>query len=107
MTSEGEGALGKWEDGRRLADDGDGVGGDGGAAVQRRRWLVNGGVTVTTVKYPCPGQVMAAVVAAASEAAMTVGLLPQPSLSSHLRGRALFSFFQMTARVCEGSLPLL
>ena len=38
---------------------------------------------------PWPGQGVAAVAAAAA-----VGLLPQPSLSSHLRGRSLLSFFK-------------
>ena len=37
---------------------------------------------------------------AAAEAA--VGLLPRSSLSSHLRGRGLLFFLQMTARVCGG-----
>ena len=32
--------------------------------------------------------------AAAAEAAAAVGLLPCPSLSSHLRGRELLSFFK-------------
>ena len=36
--------------------------------------------------------------AAAVEA--EVGLLPQSSLSSHLRGSSLLFFLQMTARVC-------
>ena len=58
---------------------------------------------MTTVEYPWPGQGMAAVVAAAAAAQMraaaataatAVGLLPRPSLSSHLRGRALLSFFK-------------
>ena len=65
--------------------------GDGGAAVrrQRRRWIEDGGVAMTMVKYLWPGQGVAAVVAAAA-----VGLLPRPFLSSHLRGRALLSFFK-------------
>ena len=59
---------------------------------------------MTMVKYPWPGQGVAAVVMAAAAAgarrrasaaaATTVGLLPRPSLSSYLRGRALFSFFK-------------
>ena len=66
-------------------------GGDGGAAVRRRRRrrLEDCGVAKRTVKYPWPGQGVAAVVAAAA-----VGLLPRPSLSSHLRGRVLLSFFK-------------
>ena len=44
---------------------------------------------MTTVKYPWPGQGVAA-----AAAAIAVGLLPRPSLSSHLRGRALLSFFK-------------
>ena len=66
-----------------------------------------------TVKYPGPGQGVAAVIVAAAAAAArrcaaaaaatarrcaaattAVGLLPWPSLSSHLRGRALLSFFK-------------
>ena len=93
--------------GSREGDRGEGGGAaeeeDGGAAVQRRR-LGDGGVAVTMVKYPWPGQGVAVVVAAAAAAvrrraaaaaaAMAVGLLPRPSLSSHLRGRALLSFFK-------------
>ena len=48
------------------------------------------------------GQGVAAVAAAA---AMTVGLLPRPSVSSHSRGRRLFFFSQMTARVWGGGGP--
>ena len=40
--------------------------------------------------------------AAASAAEAAVGLLLQSSLSSHLKGSSLLSFFQMTARVCGG-----
>ena len=84
------------------AGDEDGGGGDGGAVVQRRRRrLEDGGVALTVGKNPWPGQGVAAVVAAAvaaarrrAAAAAAVGLLPRPSLSSHLRGRALLSFFK-------------
>ena len=92
---------GKWEDGRRLSGDGDGGGvgdGDDGGAAVRRRWrrrrLEDGGIAMTVAKNPWPGQGVAAVVAATAAAAMTVGLLPRPSLSSHLRGRSLLSFFK-------------
>ena len=44
-----------------------------------------------TVKYSWPGQGVAAAVAAASTA---VGLLPQPSVSSHSRWRKLLSFLK-------------
>ena len=82
-----EGVNGKTEEEEdELEDgDGDGGGGDGGAAVRRRRrqWLEDGGVAVTMVKYPWPGQGVAAVVAAgaaawrrAAAAATTVGLFP-------------------------------
>ena len=75
------------------AGDEDGGGGDGGAVVRRRqRRLEDGGVALTVGKNPWPGQGVAAVVAAA--AAVAVGLLPRPSLSSHLRGRTLLSFFK-------------
>ena len=68
-------------------------GGDGGAAVRRRRrrHREDGG------EDPWPGQGVAAVVVAAAaarrraSAAAAVGLLPRPSLSSHLRGRSLIS----------------
>ena len=43
---------------------------------------------------PWPGQGVAAVVTAAAAAAAAVGPLPRPSLSSHLRGRSLLSFFK-------------
>ena len=52
---------------------------------------------MTMVKNPWPGQGVAAVVVAAAaqnRAAAAVGLLPRPSLSSHLRGRSLLSFFK-------------
>ena len=54
---------------------------------------------MTMVKNPWPGQGVAAVVTEASAAAQrravaAVGLLPRPSLSSHLRGRSLLSFFK-------------
>ena len=70
-------------------------GGDGGGL--RRRRLEDGVVALTVGKNPWPGQGVAAVVAAAARrraAAAAVGLLPRPSLSSHLRGRALLSFFK-------------
>ena len=87
--NEGEGRRGE----------GDGGGGDGGAIVQRRRRHDGGtmaatawdsGVAVTTVKYLWPGQGVAAVVAVVAAqrraaAALAVGLLPRPSLRSHLR----------------------
>ena len=82
-------------------EDGDGGGDDGGAAVwRRRRRLEDRGIAMTAEKNPWPGQGVAAVVAAAAvvarrhAAAAVVGLLPQPSLSSHLRGRSLISFFK-------------
>ena len=85
-----------------MAEDGDESGGDGGAAVRRRRRLEDGGVAMTVEKNPWPGQGVAAVVKAAAAAARmraaaaatTVGLLPRPSLRSHLRGRSLLSFFK-------------
>ena len=79
-----------------MARGGDGGGDDGGAAVwrrRRRRRLEDSGVAMTAEKNPWPGQGVAAVVAAAAAAA-AVGLLPRPSLSSHLRGRSLLSFFK-------------
>ena len=84
---------------------GGGAGGeDGGTAVQwRRRRLEDGGVARTAKKNPWPGQGVAAVVAAAT----AVGLLPRPSLSSHLRGRELLSFFKCRLGFVGGSLPLL
>ena len=72
-------------------------GGGGGLRRRRRRRLEDGGVALTVGKNPWPGQGVAAVVAAAAarrRAAAAVGLLPRPSLSSHLRGRALLSFFK-------------
>ena len=71
---------------------------DGGTAVRRRR-LEDGSVVGMAEKNQWPGQGVAAVVAAAAAAAAgaattAVGLLPRPSLSSHLRGRALLSFFK-------------
>ena len=85
-----------------MAGDGDAGGDDGSAAVrrrrQRRRQLEDGGVAMTAEKNPWPGQGVAAVVTAAAAAvtaaATAVGLFPRPSLRSHLRGRALFSFFK-------------
>ena len=68
-----------------MTGDGDGGGDDGGAAVLRRRRRRH---RVDNGEEPWPGQGVAAVVAAA------VGLLPRPSLSSHLRGRSLLSFFK-------------
>ena len=67
---------------------------------RRRRRREDFGVAMTMVKNPWPGQGVAAVVAAAAAArrraaaAAAVGLLPRPSLSSHLRGRSLLSFFK-------------
>ena len=101
MTSKGEGTLGKREDGRRLAGDGDGGGvgdrDDGGAAVQGRRCKGGGGggladgsvVRKVTEKNSWPGQ---GVAAAAAET--PVGLLPRPSVSSHSRWRRLLSFLK-------------
>ena len=40
-------------------------------------------------------------------AATTVGLLPQPSVSSHSRGSSLLSFFKSWLGFVGGSLPLL
>ena len=101
--------------GRQLVGGGDGGeggdGDDGGAAVRwrrqrRRRWLEDGGVAMTVEMNQWPGQGVAAVVAAvavvarrcaaaaARRRAAAVRLLPRPSLSSHLRGRALLSFFK-------------
>ena len=48
---------------------------------------------MTMVKNLWPGQGVAGVIATAAAAA-AVGLLPWPSLSSHLRGRSLLSFFK-------------
>ena len=77
--------------GRKMTREGGG-GGDGGAAVRRRRRrLEDGGVAMMAEKNPWPGQGVAAVVAAAAAA---FGPLPRPSLSSHLRGRSLLSFFK-------------
>ena len=70
----------------RVGDGGGDGGDDGGAAVRRQRRLGDGGIVVMTVKYPWPGQGVAA--------AAAVGLLPRLSLSSHLTGRALLSFFK-------------
>ena len=60
-----------------------------------------GGVAMTVGKNPWLGQGVTAVIAAAAVAARrraavaaAVGLLPRPSLSSHLRGRSLISFFK-------------
>ena len=90
-----------------MAGDGDGGGGDA-EQQRRRRSKGGGGGTMAAAAALCrrrrleqqqkvstwPGQGVAAVVAAAAAAATTaVGLLPRPSLSSHLRGRALLSFF--------------
>ena len=104
-----EGVLAEVELG--MAGDGDGGGDDGGAVARgggglrrRRRRLEDGGVAMTTEKNPWPGQGVAAViaeaaaarrrVAAAAATATVVRLLPQSSLSSHLRGRSLLSFFK-------------
>ena len=100
-------------------------GGSGGAraatAAQRRRRRLKGGgsgprsaaAIASTVRwcwYPWSRQGEAAVSAAArghataaTEAA--VGLLPQPSLSSHLRGRSLFSFFKWRLGFVGGHFP--
>ena len=66
-------------------------------------------VAATTVMSSWSGQGVAAMAAAevaamvAAEAAATiVGLLPQPSVTSHSRGRKFISFLQMTNRVCGG-----
>ena len=74
---------------------------DGGTAVQwrrrRQRRLEDSGVAMTVEKNPWPGQGVAAVVAAAAarmHAAAAVGLLPWSSLSNHLRGSSLLSFFK-------------
>ena len=77
-------------------------GGGGGGGLRRR--LEDSGVAMTVEKNQWPGQGVAAAVAAAAAAARrraaaaaattAVGLLPRPSLSSHLRGRALLSFFK-------------
>ena len=99
-----------------MAGGGDGGGVDGGVAVQRGRRRRKGGGggaraaaaaawgrrhrEEATEKNSWPGQGVAAVVAAA--AATAVGLLPWPSVSSHLRWRRLPYFSQMTARVCGG-----
>ena len=47
---------------------------------------------MTMGKNPWPGQGVAA--ARRRAAAAAVGLIPRPSLSSHLRGRSLLSFFK-------------
>ena len=54
-----------------MAGNGDGGGDGGGAAIRRQRRPE-----------------------AAAAVAAAVGLLPRPSLSSHLRGRSLLSFFK-------------
>ena len=100
MDEDGKSGSGgvRWEggnggEGRGGEGYGDGCGGedgdDGGAEVRRRRRRRRHD---DSGEEPWPGQGVAAVVAAA--AAATVGLLPRPSLSSHLRGRALLSFFK-------------
>ena len=71
----------------------------GGGGLRWWRRLEDGGVVMTVEKSPWPWQGVPAVVAAAAArrraaATTTVGLLPRPSLSSHLRGRALLSFFK-------------
>ena len=95
-SGEGGGAAdaGSWR--RTRTGVGGGTGGeDGGIAVQRRRrrWLEDCSIAMTAGKNPWPGQGVAAV-AARRRAAAAVGLLPRPSLSSHMRGRALLSFFK-------------
>ena len=57
----------------------------GGPEGRRRRRRDDSG------EEPWPGQ---GVAAAAARRRAAVGLLPRPSLSSHLRGRALISFFK-------------
>ena len=84
--------------GRKMTREGGG-GGDGGATVQRRRRrrLEDGGVAMTVEKNCGWGKEWHTVVVAAAVArrrAAAVGLLPRPSLSSHLRGRSLLSFFK-------------
>ena len=68
-----------------MGGDRDGGGDDGGTAVRRRR-RSEAAATV----------VVAAATAARrhAAAAAAVGPLPRPSLSSHLRGRSLLSFFK-------------
>ena len=92
-----EGDLREEEEPEKMAAQRSGGGGGGGGL--RRRRLEDGGVAMTMVKNPWPGQGVAAVVpvaaaAARRRAAAAVGLLPRPSLSSHLRGRSLLSFFK-------------
>ena len=79
----------------------DGGGGDGGTAIRRRGWrrwpeaaAAAGGRRRRNDRgeEPWPGQGVTAARRRAAVAA--VGLLPRPSLSSHLRGRALLSFFK-------------
>ena len=78
-----------------------GGGSGGGLRWRRRRRLEDGGISMTVEMNQWPGQGVAAVVTAAAAAqwravaaAAAVGLLPRPSLSSHLRGRSLISFFK-------------
>ena len=72
-------------------------------AAQGRQRLGDGGVAMSGGGRH-GGEGVAAVVtsAAAAAVATAVGLLPRPSVSSHLRWRRLPSFSQMTARVCGG-----
>ena len=82
------GGAGEWPEMEveveRMAVRRSGGGGGGGLrTAASRRWG----------EEPWPGQGVAAVVTAAA-AAGAVGLLPRPSLSSHLRGRSLLSFFK-------------
>ena len=72
----------------------------GGGGLRRRWWLEDSGIAMTAEKNPWPGQgVVMVVVAAAPQrraaaTATTVGLLPRPSVSSHLRWRRLTSFLK-------------
>ena len=69
----------------------------GGGGGPRRRRLEDGGVTVTVEKNRGRGKEWrrsSTAAAAAAAVAAAVGLLPRPSLSSHLRGRSLLSFFK-------------
>ena len=99
MTSEGEGALGRRETSPEMELEVEmeamaarrSGGGSGGLRRRRRRRLEDGGVAMTVEKNRGRGKEWRVVAAAAAAA---VGLLPRPSLSSHLRGRSLLSFFK-------------
>ena len=102
MTGRGGDGEVRGSRGERGAGEGGGAGGEGGAVVLRCRQRKGGGggggrlgtaaLAAITGKYSWPGQGVAAVVAAA--AAMAVGLLPRPSVSSHSRWRNLLSFLK-------------